>query len=138
MVSAILLRDKHDSIAIGKVQRVVGKRRKRVVSFMAAVPQLMSLSRLGIGKPQAPRADTHRNDRLVVLLARRANEHDLAAIRRPARREIPVQAGCNIANTLGREIEDRDETVILAVGSKGNVLTVRRPLGSRFIATQLR
>src|SRR5437588_12913240 len=101
------------------------------------MPQLTSFASFSIRQPDGPGTRALRNQRKMVLLAGSADEHKLLTVRRPARHQITIRTGRDVANMLRRKIIDHDEAVVAPVRDKGDVVAVRRPLRSRVITAQL-
>ena len=99
VIAAVLFGGEDDASVGREVQgSVFAQFGKRIVELVATAPELVSRARRGICDPQGPGLRTYRDQRKLGFFARRPDEHDLLAIRRPAGHGIFVDARRQIAD----------------------------------------
>src|SRR5581483_6154652 len=139
VVPSVLLVGEDNAVGGGEVERLAGSQiGQRLLQLFAAAPDFARLPRFRIAHPYGPRVGTQRDNRHLRLYPAPANERNLPPVRRPARMNIAIHTGSQIADRVAPEIVDGDEAVIAAVTDERDAPPVRRPARAVVLAAHVR
>src|SRR5882672_5167123 len=112
---------------------VVGHVRKRVVGFVAAVPDFLCGGGCDVAEPDGPGMRAIRFDEVafgcVARRSRPADKSDALAVKGPLRRRVAVYTRRKKLHRFLLHVVDGDEAVVVARGSESEKIAVGRPGG---------
>src|ERR1700686_2089310 len=136
MIPSVFFRGKYYAIISGEIERTVfGQFGQRIIQRDAALPDFFCAITPNVVNPVRPGLRQLRDHWLLHLFANQSDKRELTAVRRPARIQVAIGAGREVAQRVAAEFVNNDKAVIAAIADKSNSLPIRRPLRLRALAT---